>query len=240
VFNPVTQHISPQYHAIFDYKFTTVPSLYSVEQRDETWKQLFELESDEWFVEEDVIGQRTAPPAVSQPRLHQRDRDPNPVPDLDDESEGEVPMQPTMLPAPSAVPHAPVPPAVPHVPVPPPIHPVPEGDASATPPPTQPAPTNAAIPPTPEPEFDAERDDKEESRRYPSQSNVGNWKDGPRKDDVLKEHKGKWKTGLMCLLTLSAFALSAVRDWGQPPPGVNLFGAKGVQTASQQPGCPAR
>ncbi|KAL3774645.1 hypothetical protein ACHAWO_008311 [Cyclotella atomus] len=127
-----------------------------------------------------------------------------------------------MLPAPPAIPHAPVPPVVPHVPVPPPIPLVPVGDASATPPPTHPALT----PPTPGPEFDAETDDEEESRRYPSRSNVGNWKDGPRKDDVLKEHKGKWKTGLMCLLTLPAFALSAVRDWGQPPPGVTNIGAK--------------
>ncbi|KAL3778741.1 hypothetical protein ACHAWO_013765 [Cyclotella atomus] len=93
------------------------------------------------------------------------------------------------------------------------------------------------------------QNNEEEPRRYPRQNTVGNWKDGPRKDNVLKEHKGKWKMGMMCLLTLPAFALSVVRDWGQPPPGVtnisakgsfNLFGTKSFQAASLQLGRSAR
>jgi hypothetical protein len=41
VFNPKTQHISPQYHVIFDDKFSTVPSLHSEAQRNKTWSELF-------------------------------------------------------------------------------------------------------------------------------------------------------------------------------------------------------
>jgi hypothetical protein len=103
VFNPTTQHISPQYNVIFNDKFTTVPSLYSV---DAAWKKLFELEKDEWFVEEDVIGKRTIPQAAAPPvcnpsvppptRLHQREVRPDGAVDLDDDPEGEIPTQPTV------------------------------------------------------------------------------------------------------------------------------------------------
>jgi hypothetical protein len=41
VFNPCTQHVSPQYHVIFDDGFSTVPSLYTIEERDRRFEDLF-------------------------------------------------------------------------------------------------------------------------------------------------------------------------------------------------------
>eukprot|EP00804_Cyclotella_cryptica_P025645 CCRYP_002865-RA/>CCRYP_002865-RA protein AED:0.49 eAED:0.49 QI:0/-1/0/1/-1/0/1/0/90 len=41
VFNPCTQHMSPQYHVIFDDGFFTVPSLHTVDERDWHFEDLF-------------------------------------------------------------------------------------------------------------------------------------------------------------------------------------------------------
>eukprot|EP00804_Cyclotella_cryptica_P015074 CCRYP_000647-RA/>CCRYP_000647-RA protein AED:0.72 eAED:0.72 QI:0/0/0/0.5/1/0.5/2/0/813 len=41
IFNPRTQRISPQYHVIFDDAFTTVPSLYSADERNQRFEALF-------------------------------------------------------------------------------------------------------------------------------------------------------------------------------------------------------
>jgi hypothetical protein len=50
ILNPRTSHVSPQFHVIFDDAFTTVPSLYTVEQRDQRFAELFSL-SRECFVD---------------------------------------------------------------------------------------------------------------------------------------------------------------------------------------------
>eukprot|EP00804_Cyclotella_cryptica_P015231 CCRYP_000757-RA/>CCRYP_000757-RA protein AED:0.48 eAED:0.43 QI:0/0/0/1/0/0/2/0/342 len=42
ILNPRTQHISPQFHVIFDDAFTTIPSLTSESDRDHCFEQLFE------------------------------------------------------------------------------------------------------------------------------------------------------------------------------------------------------
>jgi hypothetical protein len=55
VFNPKTQHISPQYHVIFDDKFSTVPSLHLEAQRNETWAELFKQEKNEIFIDPDDL-----------------------------------------------------------------------------------------------------------------------------------------------------------------------------------------
>lgn len=47
ILNPRTQHISPQYHVIFDDKFTTVPALSSEQERNETFARLFESSRDQ-------------------------------------------------------------------------------------------------------------------------------------------------------------------------------------------------
>eukprot|EP00804_Cyclotella_cryptica_P013428 CCRYP_005167-RA/>CCRYP_005167-RA protein AED:0.30 eAED:0.34 QI:0/0/0/1/0/0/3/0/603 len=41
IFNPRTQRVSPQYHVIFDDAFSTVPSLYSVEERNTRFEDMF-------------------------------------------------------------------------------------------------------------------------------------------------------------------------------------------------------
>jgi hypothetical protein len=48
----------------------------------------------------------------------------------------------------------------------------------------------------------------------------------------MKDQQGNWKTGLVCMLALPMFALSAVRDWGQPPPAVTNVGAREGPTYS--------
>eukprot|EP00804_Cyclotella_cryptica_P001335 CCRYP_014115-RA/>CCRYP_014115-RA protein AED:0.38 eAED:-0.10 QI:0/0/0/1/1/1/2/0/180 len=42
ILNPRTQHISPQYHVIFDDAFSTVPSLATVEEHDQQFEKLFQ------------------------------------------------------------------------------------------------------------------------------------------------------------------------------------------------------
>eukprot|EP00956_Cyclotella_meneghiniana_P010938 scaffold15299_cov23-Cyclotella_meneghiniana.AAC.9 len=56
VYNPKTQHISPQYHVIFDDHFTTVPALCTDEmERNEIFAQLF-TSSWERFVDVEDLG----------------------------------------------------------------------------------------------------------------------------------------------------------------------------------------
>jgi hypothetical protein len=42
VYNPTTQHVSPQYHVIFDDTFSTVPALASESKRDELFEKLYD------------------------------------------------------------------------------------------------------------------------------------------------------------------------------------------------------
>eukprot|EP00956_Cyclotella_meneghiniana_P017490 scaffold28544_cov39-Cyclotella_meneghiniana.AAC.1 len=55
VYNPKTQHISPQYHVIFDDHFTTVPAFTDEVERNEIFAQLF-TSSREQFVDVDDSG----------------------------------------------------------------------------------------------------------------------------------------------------------------------------------------
>eukprot|EP00804_Cyclotella_cryptica_P029262 CCRYP_011688-RA/>CCRYP_011688-RA protein AED:0.41 eAED:0.29 QI:0/0/0/1/1/1/2/0/509 len=54
VLNPRTQHISPQFHVIFDDIFTTVPSLASIEERDLRFEQLFQTSTECYLDTSDV------------------------------------------------------------------------------------------------------------------------------------------------------------------------------------------
>jgi hypothetical protein len=54
VYNPTTQHISPQYHVIFDDTFSTVPSFTSAATRDKLFEQLYDNgrgDSVEYFID---------------------------------------------------------------------------------------------------------------------------------------------------------------------------------------------
>lgn len=51
VYDPQTQHISPQYHVIFDAKFTTVPAFTSTEKRDKIFEELFTTSLWEFYVD---------------------------------------------------------------------------------------------------------------------------------------------------------------------------------------------
>eukprot|EP00956_Cyclotella_meneghiniana_P008409 scaffold11297_cov41-Cyclotella_meneghiniana.AAC.1 len=55
VYNPKTQHISPQYHVIFDDHFTTVPAFTDEVERNEIFAQLF-TSSRERFVDVEDLG----------------------------------------------------------------------------------------------------------------------------------------------------------------------------------------
>jgi hypothetical protein len=54
VLNPSTQHVSPQYHVIFDDEFSTIPALTSLVERDETFEKLFESSRERFVDYEDL------------------------------------------------------------------------------------------------------------------------------------------------------------------------------------------
>lgn len=54
ILNPTTQHISPQYHVIFDDEFTTVPALTTDAQRNDLFAELF-TSSRERFVDDNDL-----------------------------------------------------------------------------------------------------------------------------------------------------------------------------------------
>jgi hypothetical protein len=54
VLNPRTQHISPQFHVIFDDVFSTVPSLATVDERDQRFEKLFETSRESYLDSTDV------------------------------------------------------------------------------------------------------------------------------------------------------------------------------------------
>ena len=53
IFNPTTQHISPQYHVIFDDAFSSVPSLTTPAERDEIFANLFHSSREKYIDEMD-------------------------------------------------------------------------------------------------------------------------------------------------------------------------------------------
>ena len=80
IFNPSTQHISPQYHVIFDDTFSSVPSLTTPKERDEIFANLFHSSREKYIDELD--------PAASEIRLDSEWLDPAPAKTSDDASEG--------------------------------------------------------------------------------------------------------------------------------------------------------
>jgi transposase InsO family protein len=273
VFNPKTQHVSPQYHVIFDDKFTTVPSLYSVDQRNETWSELFKQEKsevfidaqeltstrsllqDQWLTDDEVrhrqatgqiplvnndadeIVDLPAPSARAPQELLQYER--RLVAQLDQEDADGVKAD---LPAPSPDQKGATSPPADSEGVTPPPNPnaVPEGATQSLDSSPSDAPEGARLSPSSPDDCsvqvpsdaatadanDLDDDASDDDARYPRRSNKGDWKDGPARNKGLKEHAGKWKTGLTCFLALPMFAMSAVREWGHPPPAVTNVGAR--------------
>jgi hypothetical protein len=233
ILNPRTQHISPQFHVIFDDAFTTVPSLTSESERDHRFELLFstsrecyidpsdiapnsELLDDHWLSPSDLATrnlQRQEALARSTPCLG------SPTPS---QSEGvppnhTVPPPSTPLPVPM-VSESDLPPPLPNPPV-------PEGVPVTTNPPPSP-PTTDYMPTElhPIPPFgDTPSVSATNPQRYPSRHRSGTWKDGPALD--RKYTQGQWKTGFSSLLALPQYALASASSWAQPPPAIANLGA---------------
>lgn len=260
VLNPRTQHISPQYHLIFDDNFTTVPSLYTLDERNTQWQQLFRREHYELFIDpNDTLQQRTllqdqwlssdeishrdshgtiplislddpglSVPSPPPPPIHQNEQRPTPPPASPVPSiartprvfpDGSAPLPTTRLtrpPAPASEGVLLDPPSDSATSIPSVDAVAPEGAVDET----------TAISDSGAPDNAANDTDSPATSRYPRRSTTGDWKNGPARDRILQEHHGKWKTGLTCLLALPMYALSAARDWGQPPAGVTNIGAR--------------
>eukprot|EP00804_Cyclotella_cryptica_P001528 CCRYP_003749-RA/>CCRYP_003749-RA protein AED:0.13 eAED:-0.00 QI:0/0/0/1/0/0.33/3/0/1355 len=233
ILNPRTQHISPQFHVIFDDAFTTVPSLTSESERDHRFEQLFstsrecyidpsdiapnsELLDDHWLSPSDLATrnlQRQEALARSTPCLG------SPTPS---QSEGvppnhTVPPPSTPLPVPMAS-EKDLPPPLPNPPV-------PEGvPVTTNPPPSPPTTDNMPTELHPIPPFgDTPSVSATNPQRYPSRHRSGTWKDGPALD--RKYTQGQWKTGFSSLLTLPQYALASASSWAQPPPAIANLGA---------------
>ena len=204
ILNPTTQHISPQYHVVFDDKFSTIPSLYSEQSRNIQWAKLFDRGANEQYVEDDDIvdGKDALGNDWNLPN------DPPVTADCDvdvDNEDGDFDLTNATGDDP------PLPP-------PPPAMTVPEGARS----------NETADPPPAVPEGAQPIQSSPSSHPPPRQqrSTKGDWKDGPAKNSVLREHHGNWKTGLLCLLSVPSLALTAMNTWAQPPAAVTNVGAR--------------
>lgn len=204
VLNPSTQHISPQFHVIFDDHFTTVPAFTTDSQRDDRFKTLFTLGrnerfvdpdditsfdtpdgspllSDDWLTEDD-LSLRSASRRFLQDRLvHNEQRPQCKVPDgasddaLSVDSEG----------APS----------------------VSEGVSPAEPPPSVLSDESVAPPAVSEGALPTRR------------ARSSTWKDGPARS------RSAIAAGLTCLLASQQYAMQSAQDWSQPPPSVSNVGS---------------
>eukprot|EP00804_Cyclotella_cryptica_P029108 CCRYP_005282-RA/>CCRYP_005282-RA protein AED:0.23 eAED:0.21 QI:0/0/0/0.75/0/0/4/0/1154 len=225
VLNPRTQHISPQFHVIFDDAFSTVPSLTTVAERDHRFEQLFQS-SRECYL--DSIDVSSNPVSLDDHWLS-----PSDLAQLNQERRRDLLSRTPCLRPPSAsttdpVPEGvqPVPPAATMVPL-----PAPEGVPPSTPVTSPPAPKEvppasdtSGVPfddPLPPPAPDG----SPVSHRFPSRTRGGTWKDGLALN--RRYTHGQWKTGFTCLLSLPHYALSIASSWGQPPPAVANVGRLG-------------
>eukprot|EP00804_Cyclotella_cryptica_P007267 CCRYP_017868-RA/>CCRYP_017868-RA protein AED:0.22 eAED:0.06 QI:0/0/0/1/1/1/2/0/1188 len=201
IFNPRTQRISPQYHVIFDDAFTTVPSLYSADERNQRFEALFHS-SRKCYLDQTEIADIRSPrgddwsshgPAASSPPPTQPEGS---MPRFDPESLIPPRSTTTTPPAPEGV--------------------IPMTDSTAPEDTHQQNPSPTTSPPvSPSP-----------SSRYPSRVRSGTWKDGPARDRTHPATRGQWITGFLgCLLTVPEFAFSAAHTWSQPPPCVTNVGS---------------
>eukprot|EP00804_Cyclotella_cryptica_P011187 CCRYP_007719-RA/>CCRYP_007719-RA protein AED:0.37 eAED:0.29 QI:0/0/0/1/0.5/0.33/3/0/977 len=239
ILNPRTQHISPQFHVIFDDAWTTVPSLTNESERDHRFEQLFstsrecyidptditsisELLDDHWLSPSDRAARNLehqqalawSTPSLGFPPICQTEGVPPkslPLP------ETRHPMPPPhthptpMVPEGALRPPSPTPMA-------------PEGVSLPTPPPSSDTPTPPVhmpvdLPPNP-PFDDSPIISPEDSQHYPSRTRS----DGPALD--RKYTQGQWKTGFTLLLALPQYALATASSWAQLPPTIANIGAQ--------------
>ncbi|KAL7484019.1 hypothetical protein ACHAW6_009661 [Cyclotella cf. meneghiniana] len=243
ILNPRTQHISPQFHVIFDDAFSTVPSLTNESERDHRFEQLFST-STECYIDptditptSDLLDDHWLSPSELAARNLRRQQAlarstpsfgflPSSPPDA---------TPPNTLPLP-ATPAPPQPlPVVPEgalrTPSPPPITPSPPPMATeGVPLPNPPISSAEPVPSTSQPSnphsyppfADPDTIPPEDTPRYPARARSGTWKDGP----ALDRHytKGQWKTGFTSLLALPQYALATASLWAQPPPAIANIG----------------
>lgn len=66
IYNPSTQHISPQFHVNFDDQFSTVPALTTEIQRDEIFEKLFRTSREKFIDDEDLQAEDFDPNLASE------------------------------------------------------------------------------------------------------------------------------------------------------------------------------
>jgi hypothetical protein len=238
VLNPSTQHISPQYHVVFDDDFTTVPSLTTVEERDKLFEWLFETRTEKYTDSSDLPdGQLTlrkewlTPAEIAAGRsfdLLDSSADVPAVPegafsDNDDASVEFLP--PPVSEGDALVPEGddrvhPLPALAP--PTPPPAPPIAQANSPPTPPPAPPiAQANSpSTPPTP-PHDPPIAPPSPQPLRRSSRHRAGSYRDGPVYDRNIPHHRGQWVTGL-----LAAFSISNASAWAQPPARIANVGIR--------------
>jgi hypothetical protein len=207
IFNPRTQRLSPQYHVIFDDAFSTVPSLYSIEERDKRFEELFHTSRECFLDPADADSVR--PPLddewLSPDDLEERHRASAP-------STGPLVFDPLSL-VPTQ-PHAPQP-VVPEGVV------LPEPHQSS-----MDAGVDAAAVLSQTPSAAAPPGSPSSACCYPARHRSDTWRDGPAIDRSNPLTKGRWVTGFVsCRLSVPEYAFSAASVWSQPPPSVTNIGA---------------
>ena len=88
IFNPSTQHVSPQYHVIFDDAFTTVPCLTTLEERDDIFANLFHSSREKYIDEHDPAASDISADSLLGPDWHSSDDDNTSADALRDVAEG--------------------------------------------------------------------------------------------------------------------------------------------------------
>eukprot|EP00804_Cyclotella_cryptica_P010321 CCRYP_012254-RA/>CCRYP_012254-RA protein AED:0.10 eAED:0.03 QI:0/0/0/1/1/1/3/0/1268 len=233
ILNPRTQHISPQFHVIFDDVFTTVPSLTNESERDHHFEQLFSTSRECYVDPSDITpnsklldDQWLSPSDLASRNLQRQQALAGSTPCLGFPPPSQTEGVPPSHNVPPPLPIPPMPLASEGEPQPPlPNPPVPEGVSMPNIPPSSNATTDnmpAEFPPAP-PSDDTPTISAADPHHYPSCNRSGTWKDGPALD--RKYTQGQWKTGFMLLLALPQYALASASSWAQPPPAMANLGA---------------
>lgn len=213
VYNPKTQHISPQFHVIFDDHFSTTPTLTTEIKQNEIFQKLYSS-SRECFVDaEDLALSDAEKNCKHEPLsslLDQQWLTPEQRVARQEDSQSSVPTVPSVSEG---------------------VGPVeePEGvrrvawqDGAVAPDDGAVAPDDWAV----APDDRAVAPDGGMPAGIPTRKSAratGTWKNGPVKNRSATG--SKWKTGLLCgILSHTSHALSAVRQWGQPPPSITNVG----------------
>ena len=229
VLNPRTQHISPQYHVIFDDAFSTAPSLCPVAERDARFEQLFD--TAEFFIEHDDATRANL--ELSPEWLTSSEREaiaareqaaaqlPLPMSVTPPVPEGA--LSPDGPPSRSVTPPQAPPLAPPLAPSASSLHTLTPSSSTESSPSMVSAPSSASSSSVPV----ADEDDSSVESLPRLRPRRADWKSGPWYDRDHKFAKGDWTTtALACLLALPEYALASVSSWSSPPPLVANVGSR--------------